>query len=120
MNRAIITITEEGLISIPRDVQMSILEIAHLFELSYTRIKRMIRSIEKQGVVNQIDSKSYTFENNKIVCDYYGLEMIVAVAFQVQSLKAKFVREWVVRQMKEVSNTQSILVSINHVNAVWN
>lgn len=120
MNRAIITISEEGLISIPRDVQMSILEIAHLFELSYTRIKRTIRTIEKEGLIQQVESNSYVVENSKLVCEYYGLEMIVAVVFQAQSSKAKLFKEWIIERVLIPSNTKAISLNINQVNECWN
>jgi hypothetical protein len=42
--------------------------------------------------------------------DYYGLEMIIAVAFRVQSKNAKLFRNWLVR--KAVINVDKTLISL--------
>ncbi|WP_025069643.1 virulence RhuM family protein [Bacteroides propionicifaciens] len=39
---------------------------------------------------------SGTVEGTKIVSNYYGLDMIIAIAFRVQSVKANIFRKWII------------------------
>lgn len=93
-NRKII-LSDNGTVIVPGEIKMSISEIADLFGIYYQKIKKLIRDIEKQrstersvvkSVVTGGDySGSCTCEGSKIYPDYYGLEMVIAVAFQLQS-----------------------------------
>jgi len=98
MNRKIITI-ENRVVCIPEDVKMNTGEIADLFEVYYQTAKRTIRTIEKSGIACGDYSMSCTVEGQKIYPDYYGLEMIIAVAFRVQSTKVEIFREWVIKKI---------------------
>jgi hypothetical protein len=44
--------------------------------------------------------------------DYYGLEMIVAVAFRVQSHNAKIFREWVVNKAVAVADAPKMKILV--------
>ena len=94
MKRKIIRI-ENGTVSVPGDVRMSICEIADLFDIYYQTAKRHIRAIEKSGVAGGDYSMCCTVEGQKAYPEYYGLEMIVAVAFRIQSAKADVFRKWI-------------------------
>ena len=97
MKRKIITI-ENGIVSIPDRVEMSIAEIADLLGIYYQTAKRHIHSIEKSGVANNDYITSCSVEGLTIYPDYYGFEMIIAVAFRVQSAKAKMFRRYIMRK----------------------
>jgi hypothetical protein len=64
---------------------MTISEIADLFGIYYQTAKKHIRTIEKSAIAGGDERMSCTVEGMTIYPDYYGLEMIVAVAFRVQS-----------------------------------
>jgi len=98
MKRKIITI-ENGIVTIPDSVGMSIAEVADLLDIYYQTAKRHIRSIEKSGIANSDDVTSCSVEGLTIYPDYYGLEMIIAVAFRVQSAKAKMFRRYIMRKI---------------------
>lgn len=92
-NRKII-ISDNDKITVPSETKMSIAEIADLFGIYYQTAKKLIQDIEKQrstersvvksGVADGDYSGSCTCEGSKIHPDYYGLEMVIAVAFRVQ------------------------------------
>jgi hypothetical protein len=105
MKKKIITI-EDGDVSIPTsiEIRMTIGEIADLFGIYYQTAKKHIRAIEKSGVAGGDEKMSCTVEGMKIYPDYYGLEMIIAVAFRVQSHNAKIFREWVVNKTVAVAD----------------
>ena len=102
-----ISISENGIVSIPTHVQMNITEIANLFETTQVVIRKCIKQIEKQAVIQSYETSSLVVEGAKIVCDYYGSEIIVAISFQVQSIKAKQFRKWVLQRLVASLNSQS-------------
>lgn len=98
MKREIITITDNGYLTVPCEVRMSIAEIADLFGIFYQTAKRSIRSIEKSGVASGYYSMCCMVDGSKVLPEYYGLEMITALAFRIDSYKAKMFREWVMKK----------------------
>ena len=97
--RGVITITDGGIVSVPEETKMTIGEIAGLFGIYYSTAKRHIRTIEKAGIARGDDSMGYVVEGRNIYPEYYGLDMVVALAFRVQSRNAEVFREWVLKQM---------------------
>lgn len=113
MKRKLITITDCGNVTVPSKVKMSISEIADLFGIYYQTAKRHIRAIEKSGVANGDYSMSCACEGSKVYPDYYGADMIIAVAFRVQSEKTEMFRRWVVRRGTK-SDIQIVLTLLNN------
>lgn len=98
MKRELITIAGNGIITVPREVRMTVDEIADLFGIFYRTVKQNIRVLEKSGVATGDTSMDGTVEGAKVLPDYYGLEMIIAVAFRVQSAKTEAFRRWVIKK----------------------
>ncbi len=94
-----ITISNNGTVTVPSETKMSISEIANLFGIHYQTAKRLTRNIEKLGVVNGDYVGSCVCEGSKIYPEYYGLEMVIAVDFRVQSAKAEVMRKWVLKKV---------------------
>lgn len=85
---------------------MSIGEIADLFGIYYREAKRHIWAIEKSGNAQGDDSMDCVVEKRNIYPEYYGLEMISAFAFRVQSRNAQIFRDWLMK--KAVASTTDI------------
>lgn len=93
MKRSKIAITDNGKVIVPSDVRMNISEIADLFGIFHQTVKRHIRAIEKQcstersvvklGIATGDDTLGCSVEGMNIYPDYYGLEMIITIAFRV-------------------------------------
>lgn len=113
MKRTIITISDNGNIIVPSETKMSIAEIADLFGIYYQIAKRHIRAIEKLGVVDGDYSMNCIVEGKTIYTEYYGLEMVIALAFRVQSEKAGIFRRWAVRRITQ-NRTQIVFTSLNN------
>ncbi|MDR1501657.1 MAG: hypothetical protein LBT43_04305 [Prevotella sp.] len=92
--REIVTMTVNGTVTVPDDVRMSIGEIADLFGIYYRTAKQHIRAIGKLGIARGDDSMGCVVEGRNICQEYYGLEMVIALAFQVQSKNAEAFRRW--------------------------
>ena len=86
--------TGNGIVTVPGDARMNIAEIADLFGIYYREAKRHIRAIEKSGVLAGDYSMGGTVEGRNIYPDYYDLDVIIALAFQIQSKNATLFREW--------------------------
>lgn len=93
-----IRIFDNGKVTVPSETKMNISEIADLFGIYYQKIKKLIRDIEKSGVAGGDYSGSCTCEGSNIYPDYYGLEMVISVAFRVQSANAEVIRKWLLRK----------------------
>lgn len=92
--RELITMTDNGMVTVPNNVRMHIGEIADLFGIYYRTAKRYIRAIEKSGIVRGDDSMGCICEGSKVYPDYYGLDMVIALTFRIQSKNATLFREW--------------------------
>lgn len=110
----IITITDNGKVTVPSETKMNISEIANLFDIYYQTVKRHIRAIEKSGIAGGDYSMSCICDDSKVYPDYYGLEMIIAVAFRVRSAKADTFRKWIIRRITENSLPQTVMLSLQN------
>lgn len=114
MKNTKIKISDNGAVHIPRNVRMNIEEIAELFEIFYQVAKKTIRAIEVLDICTGDQSMSGTVEGVKIVSDYYGLDMIIAIAFRVKSVKANIFRKWIIdRFTKPEVTTMPLLLTQN-------
>ncbi|HML65966.1 MAG TPA: hypothetical protein PKC55_14130 [Dysgonomonas sp.] len=118
MKRELITISDSGAVAVPNNVKMNICEIAELFGVYYQSTKRTIRAIEKTGVTDGDYSMSCTVEGVKVYPEYYGLDMVMAVAFRVQSAKAEIFRQWIVNKVGRHGITTTLVLPLQ--NAILN
>lgn len=109
-----IRISDNGAVRVPRNVRMSIEEIAELFEIFYQSAKKNIRYVEALGICMGDQSMSGTMEGAKIVSDYYGLDMIIAIAFRVRSAKADIFRKWIIDKSTKTEVTTMPPLSIQN------
>lgn len=105
---------ENAVITVPSKTKMNIAEIADLFGVYYHTAKKHIRAIEKLGVAGGDYSRSCTCEGSKIYPDYYGLEVIIAVAFRVQSANAEALRRWICRRAEKTEIPKTVILPIQN------
>jgi hypothetical protein len=97
MERKVITIPDDGMMTVPNNpdrVRMTICEIAALLGIYYPTAKRHIRAIEKSSIADGDYAMICVADGAIVRPEYYGLEMIVAVAFRVKSWQADKFRRW--------------------------
>lgn len=99
MERAIIIISERGKVNIPSgNVWMSFSELVGLFGVSVPILKAAIRAIHKSGVVAE-----HTQHCEVIPYTYwatmYNMDMIVAIAFRINSYGAEKIRVEVLKRI---------------------
>lgn len=93
-----ITIQEECVIYAPHlgEVWMTAWEIAELFYVSGVTVKNTIKRIWKQGALKEFDTYRYIKLDNGNSADVYNLEMVMAIAFQIDTFQAKLFREYMI------------------------
>ena len=99
MERAIITINESGCVNIPdSNVWMSFSELVGLFGVTAPTLKATIRAIRKNGVVAEYSQHCevipYTYW-----ATLYNMDMIIAIAFHINSYGAKKIRSEVLKRI---------------------
>lgn len=109
--RNLITITDNETVTVPNNVRMSIAEIADLFGIYYQTAKKHIRSIEKLGIAAVDYTMSGSVEGMKVYPDYYGLEMILALAFKIQSKNAQVFRKWIFMRVSKSEIPEKLIIS---------
>lgn len=110
MKRDKIEISDNENITIPSEVNMTIAEIAELFGVFLQTVKREVRTIEKSGIASGDDSSSCIVDGKNIYPSYYGLDMIIALAFRVQSFKVDVFRKWVIKKTARNSVTTTLIL----------
>lgn len=101
MKKNLITISDNDSIHVPTNVQMRDFEIAELFGVYHQTIRTNIKAVLKSGVTIADYDGGVVMGNGAIIPDYHGLDMVVALAFRIQSYKAEIFRKWVMRKAVE-------------------
>ncbi|MEG2594572.1 MAG: hypothetical protein RR999_10770 [Bacteroides sp.] len=99
MKREIITIGRNGRITLPANPQMADFEIAELFGVAVPKMRANIRSLLKSGICRGDHSDGGVVIGQTIYPEYYGLEMIVALSFRINSANARVFRMLVSKRL---------------------
>ncbi len=113
--REIITMTANGIVTVSGHVRMSVSEVADLFGIYYRTAKRHIRAIEKAGIAEGDYTMSCIADGLKVYPEYYGLEMIIALAFRIQSRNAEVFRQRVLAKVGATDSRIETLIFSDHV-----
>ena len=108
----IIKITDSGQVLIPATIEMRDFEIAELLGAMVPTVRGAIQRLLKSRMV--IDCGGGIVSGSSIVPEYFGMEVVIAVAFQVESYQADTFRKWIMRKSTQV-NAQPIYIGINDI-----
>ena len=100
MERAIITISESGKVNIPsRNVWMSEMELVELFRVIAPTLQAAIKAIYKSGTLCSVSTQRCDLATPKSWATYYNLEVIIALAFQLNNYEASLIRQKVLESL---------------------
>ena len=100
MERGIITIRENGAVTIPTvPVWMTQQEMSDAFNVFGCDIRRAIRAIYKNMELLESDTIRYVRQDNGISYDVYSLEMVIAVAFKLRTKESMAFRRFVMGRL---------------------
>ena len=100
MDRGIITISENGAVTIPTaPIWMTQQEMCDSFNVFGCDIRRAIRIIYKNMELFESDTMRNVRQDNGISYDVYSLEMVIAVAFKLRSKESMAFRQFIMDKL---------------------
>ena len=100
MERAIITISESGRVSIPNEnVWMAEMELVELFGVIAPTLRSAIKAIYKSGTHCHVSTKRCDLATPASWATFYNLEVVIALAFRLNTYEASRIREKVLESL---------------------
>ncbi|MBE6286055.1 MAG: hypothetical protein E7093_06415 [Bacteroidales bacterium] len=100
MERAIITISENGKVNIPSgNVWMSEMELVELFGILAPTLRAAIRAIYKSGMLCPVSTQRCDLATPKSWAIFYNLEVVIALAFRLNTYEASWIRQKVLESI---------------------
>lgn len=118
IKRENITISENVIITLPskpaETVWMNETEITELFGVYVQTIRSHIKSTLKSEVIKIGFRHGATQYGNYLLPNYYGLEMITALAFRIQSRNAQLLRKYIIGKFCAVSKVSPVNIFVSY------
>ena len=96
--RRIIRTDENGNIRITgdsrREIWMTACEMAELFNATVPSVQKEIKAVRKSGVLTDYEACKYIRMENGYHADIFSLDIIIAVAYRVNTFYAHAFRKW--------------------------
>ncbi len=116
MKRGIITINENGAVTIPTvPVWMTQQEMFDAFNVFGCDIRRAIHTIYKNMELLESDTMRYVRQDNGISYDVYSLEMVIAVAFRLRTKECMAFRRFVMGKLYAASRKEPLCLFFSPV-----
>lgn len=123
MERAIITISENGRVNISSgNVWMSEMELVELFRVIAPTLRAAMKAIYKNGALNPATTQLCDLATSKSWATFYNLEVVVALAFRLNTYEASRIRQKVLEclcQRKE-SEIDFLILLGNNLHLYYN
>lgn len=108
MERGIITITENGTVTMPTvPVWMTQQEMSDAFNVFGCDIRKVIAAIYKNMELFESDTMRYIRQDNGISYDVYSLEMVITIAFRLRTKECMAFRRFVMGRLT-MNNRQPV------------
>ena len=117
MERAIITINDSGRVNIPSgNVWMSEMELVELFGVITPTLRAAIKAIYKSGMFSSITTQQCEFATPTSWATYYNLEVVIALAFRLNTYEASRIRQKVLESICQRKESEiNILLSLGNI-----
>ena len=113
MNRVIISISESGLVTMPSaPVWMSLQEIADMYNVFGCYVRKAVKAVFKDGILKEQGVRRHVWKNDRISYDVYSLELVIAVAFRIDSIESRAFREFIMQSVigRKTSHTKLVCI----------
>lgn len=100
MDRGIITITENGVVTMPTaPVWMTQQEMSDAFNVFGCHIRKAVHAIYKNMELLEEETMRHVRQDNGINYDVYSLEMVIAVSFKLRSRESMVFRRFIMERL---------------------
>lgn len=100
MDRGIITITENGTVTMPTaPVWMTQQEMCDAFNVFGCDIRRAVYSIYKNMELSEEETVRHVRQDGRICYDVYSLEMVIAIAFKLRTKECMAFRRFIMDKL---------------------
>lgn len=122
MERAIITISENGKVNIPSgNVWMSEMELVELFGILASTLRAAIKAIYKSGILCPATTQRCDLATPKNWVTFYNLEVVIALAFRLNTYEASKIRQKVLESLcQRKEKWISMYIPTGHINQYRN
>ena len=114
MKRDIIIIDNKAVSVTGNDVWMAATEIAGLFHTTVPAVNAAIKAVRKSDVLNDYKVCRYMQLENGLYADVYALEIIIPVAFRLNTYNTHLFRTWLVGKALSQEKRQAYVMFIQN------
>lgn len=117
MNQTTITMDGCGRIAVPSDtanVWMSEMELVTLFDVTAPTLRAAIRAVYKSGVLQPCEAESRVRLPNGYYAQVYALQIVVALAFRINTPNAARVRNALLERLCLRKERQVLWLSLGN------
>ena len=109
MDRGIITISENGAVTIPTaPVWMTQQEMCDAFNVFGCDIRRAVHAIYKNMELSEKETMRHVRQDGRICYDVYSLEMVIAIAFHLRTKECVAFRRFIMDKLCSVNRRNSV------------
>ena len=116
MKRGIIIIEDKKVSVTGNEVWMTATEIAGLFRAGVPAVNAAIKAVRKSDVLNDYEVCRYMRLENGLYADVYALEIIIPIAFRLNTYCTHMFRRWLVEKALAKEKQQAYVMLIHKAN----
>ena len=93
-------------------VWMTMQEIADMYNVFGCYVRKAIKAVFKDGILKEQGVRRHVRKNDRISYDVYSLELVIAVAFRIDSIESRAFREFIMQSVigKQTSRTKLVCI----------
>ena len=117
MERAIITISENGRVNIPSgNVWMSEMELVEMFGVIAPTLRAAIKAIYKSETLCPVSTQRCDLATPKSWATFYNLEVVIDLAFRLNNYEASRIRQRVLESLSCQNKVSPLLyIAVNSI-----
>lgn len=83
------------------EIWMTVWEIAEVFNVTGTAVSNAIKAIRKSDILNDYEISRYIRLENGNTIDVYSLEIIIPIAYRIDTYFTDVFRKWIINKVYE-------------------